>query len=191
MNFGGRIWRYILVGGLILSSAIAALRLMGRHWWCQAADVRIFNIDIVTEHNSQHLFDPYTLTHVLHGILLYFFLWLLVGKQTTAVFRGVLALGLESAWEVFENTSFVIERYRENTIALGYYGDSIVNSIGDISAAMAGYALAMLVPAWASLASFVAIEGLLLWTIHDSLLLNILMLIWPLEQIKEWQGRIP
>jgi hypothetical protein len=141
----------------------------------------------MTLHNSQHLLDPYTFTHILHGVLLYAVLWLLLSNRMAASWRFVLALGLECAWEVFENTPMVIDKYRTETISLGYYGDSISNSVGDILACAVGYSLAMTLPVWISTVGFVAVELFLLWWIRDSLLLNILMLVWPVEAVKSWQ----
>jgi hypothetical protein len=140
-------------------------------------------------HNSQHLFDAYTFTHVLHGIGFYGILWFLLGKRASRSSRLIAAIGIESVWEIIENTSLVIERYRETTISLGYYGDSIFNSLGDVSACAFGFVLAMWLPVWGSVALFLGIEGFLLWWIRDSLLLNIIMLIWPLEGVKTWQSK--
>jgi len=160
---------------------------MGRVWWCECSLWKPWSGDIASLHNSQHLFDPYTFTHVLHGIAFYAILWLLVHRWTGVGVRFVIAVGVEAVWEVIENTSLVIERYRATTISLGYYGDSILNSLADIGACTLGYLLAMWLPVWVSAAIFVAVEATLLWWIRDSLLVNILMLIRPLESIKEWQ----
>jgi hypothetical protein len=99
----------------------------------------------------------------------------------------MFAVGIEAGWEVVENTKMVIERYRETTISLGYYGDSILNSLADIGACAFGYLLALWLPVWFSFAIFCTVEAVLLWWIRDSLLLNILMLIWPSEAVKDWQ----
>jgi hypothetical protein len=98
-----------------------------------------------------------------------------------------VAIALESAWEVLENTDWVIERYRETTMSLDYYGDSVLNSVADIGACAVGYGLAAWFPAWASAVSFGAIEMLTLVMIRDSMLLNVLMLVWPVEAIRNWQ----
>lgn len=171
---------------LVLISA-ALLFLMGRSWWCPEGDFLPWTGNVQSVHNSQHLFDPYTLTHVLHGIGLYLLLYLFPGPPVSVASRLLLAVGLEASWEVLENTETIIERYRTGTIALGYYGDSILNSIGDTTACISGYILAMLIPVWGSLLSSALIEVLLLWWIRDSLLLNIVMLLWPVEALKEWQ----
>ena len=172
--------------GLVVLAALL-LRGMGRVWWCQCGLLNLWSGEIASMHNSQHLLDPYTFTHILHGIALYALLWVLLRKRTSRSFRFVLAIGIESLWEIIENTSIVIERYRETTISLGYYGDSIFNSIADIAACALGFGLAIWLPVWGSIALFLGIEGFLLWWIRDSLLLNILMLLWPLESVRNWQ----
>lgn len=181
--------RYTLPLLMAAYSAITAvtLHLMGRHWWCEAGDAGLWSGAVHTLHNSQHLFDPYTFTHILHGLALYVLLWMLGGNLTAVGNRAVVAVGLESLWEIFENTSFVIERYREGTLALGYYGDSIFNSLGDVAACGLGFWLAARVSVRSSVLVFVAIELLLLVFIRDSLLLNILMLIRPVPAIRAWQ----
>jgi hypothetical protein len=142
--------------------------------------------DINSEHNSQFLFDPYTFTHVIHGVLLYA-LVTLVFRRASLASRLLIATGLECGWEVLENTSFIIDRYRAETISLNYYGDSIVNSLGDILACIAGVLLASRLPARITIIGVVVIEiALLLWT-RDNLTLNIIMLIHPSQAIRAWQ----
>lgn len=175
--------------GLAIVAATAAIQWwLGRSWWCETGDLNPWSSDTFTAHNSQHLFDPYTFTHVLHGLAFYAILWWLVGARRNVATRGVITVGLEAAWELFENTSFVIERYRSETISLGYFGDSIANSIGDIAACAFGYLIAASVPVWGSVALFSTSELLLLWWIRDSLILNVVMLLWSFEWLKEWQG---
>ncbi len=159
---------------------------MGRRLWCSCGSLRPWSWDIWSLHNSQHLLDPYTFTHLLHGALYYALLWLAFRARWPAV-RALLALTAEVAWEVVENTNTVIESYRESTISLNYYGDSILNSIADVAAFELGYCAAMYLPSRVSVAAFLAIEVVLLSTIHDSLLLNVLMLLHPIDVIKTWQ----
>lgn len=171
----------------ILVTTAATLHLMGQPWWCAQGDLAPWASDINSPHNSQHLVDAYTLTHLLHGIALYAVLWASAGTKLQQRHRFIIAVAIEAAWEVFENTDLVIGRYREATISLDYFGDSILNSLGDIAACAIGYAAAMAMPAWASVATFAGVEILLLLWIRDSLLLNIVMLVRPLEAIKTWQ----
>jgi hypothetical protein len=173
---------------LLMLVSAAVLHGMGQPWWCAQGDLTPWSFAVNSPHNSQHLFDPYTLTHVLHGIAFYALLWALAGGRLSLRQRFLLAMAVEAAWEIFENTDFVIQRYREATISLDYFGDSIINSLGDILACAAGYLMAAGLPLWGSIATFAGVEILLLVWIRDSLLLNILMLLWPIEAIKAWQS---
>jgi hypothetical protein len=159
---------------------------MGRRVWCSCGSLSPWSWDIWSPHNSQHLLDPYTFTHVLHGALYYVVLRLLLGSRWPP-FRALLAVMVEVGWEIGENTNVVIEAYRESTISLNYYGDSIVNSVGDVIAFALGYAGAMRLPVWLSVLVFLTVEAVLLLTIRDSLLLNIVMLLYPVQAIKSWQ----
>ena len=98
-------------------------------------------------------------------------------------------MSLESAWEILENTTFIIERYRTETISLNYYGDSIVNSMGDILACVLGFFLASRLPKRTAVFGVVALELLLLIWTHDNLALNVLMLIHPSHALRVWQLR--
>lgn len=184
---GGAAALEVVAVAAILMVAAATLHLMGQPWWCAQGDLVPWASDINSPHNSQHLVDAYTLTHVLHGIALYAILWAVAGAKLGQRHRFIIAMAVEAVWEVFENTDLIIGRYREATISLDYFGDSIVNSLGDLAACAAGYGVAMALPAWASVATFAGIEILLLLWIRDSLLLNIVMLVRPLEAIKTWQ----
>jgi hypothetical protein len=171
---------------IVLASGIA-LDLMGRVWWCEAGDYSPWSWIVNSRHNSQHLVDPYSFTHVLHGILEFWLIGLVFRKLPLA-WRFVLAILIESSWEVVENTNYVINRYREATISLDYYGDSIANSMSDIVCCAIGFMIAYKIGRWWSLAVFVVMEVILLLWIRDSLLLNILMLLWPVDGVKSWQG---
>ncbi len=173
----------------LISVTAAALSLMGQPWWCARGDLAPWSFDVNSPHNSQHLFDPYTLTHVLHGLALYGVMWWLARKRLAHGTRFSIAMVAEAAWEIIENTDFVIDRYRETTISLDYHGDSVLNSLADIVACAVGYGFALVAPVWASVALFAGIEVLLLAWIRDSLLLNILMLLWPLDAVYDWQTR--
>jgi hypothetical protein len=176
------------VFGLMIVVTVVALRAMGRPWWCGCGHWFPVSVVIQSRHNSQHLFDIYSVTHVLHGIGFFGILWLLFRTRLSTFDRALLALGMECLWEVGENTNLMIERYRNMTFALGYYGDSIGNSLGDIAACGAGYLLAASIPLWGSVVTWAGIEMILLCTIRDGLFLNILMLVWPVESIRRWQG---
>ena len=157
----------------------------GRMLLCSCGEFRFWVGDTCSSNNSQQLFDPYSFTHILHGILLFWVVALLWRKRPLT--QLTLALALEAAWEVFENTSFVINRYRAETAALGYTGDTIVNSLGDLTCALVGFLVARKLGLRWSLVAFVLVEIFLLVWIKDSLLLQLLMLIHPVESIKLWQ----
>ena len=177
-----------VIGLLVLAIGMTiTLALMGRVWWCEAGDWWPWSWDVWSRHNSQHLMDPYSLSHIQHGIGLYLILTLLFRRQLSIEMRVLAVAMVEATWEVAENTRFMIERYREVTISLDYYGDSIVNSLGDFGFCLLGVLIARRLPWWASLSLFIVLELLSIWWIRDSLLLNILMLLYPLEAIRQWQ----
>jgi hypothetical protein len=165
---------------------IVLMRAQGRLLACACGYFEVWTSDTCSANNSQQLFDPYSLTHVLHGIL-FFWLIALLFRRLAPGWQLWLAVLLECAWEVFENSSFVIERYRTATAALGYTGDTVVNSIGDLACALIGFWVARRAGLRGSLVLFVLVEVLLILWIHDSLLLQLLMLISPVEAIKLWQ----
>jgi hypothetical protein len=178
--------RQIFAAGVVLLLMIVLLRAQGRLLLCACGQFEIWTSDTCSSNNSQQLFDPYSLTHVLHGFL-FFYLVVLVFRRLARGSQLLLALALEAAWEVFENSSFVIERYRTATAALGYQGDTVVNSIGDLACALIGFLIARQVGIGGSLILFALLELILILWIHDSFVLQILMLVWPIEAIKSWQ----
>ncbi len=137
--------------------------------------------------NSQHLLDPYSLTHMLHGFVLCGLL-ALVAARLSPVWRLWLAVTVEAVWEIVENSEFVFRRYRAQTAALGYHGDTIINSLGDIFVCGLGFVLARNLGVRRTLALFLATEVTLVFWIRDSLLLNVLMLIYPIDAIRDWQA---
>lgn len=170
----------------VLTATIYQLLEQGRIWWCTCSNPFLWDGDIWSSHNSQHLFDPYSFTHVLHGVAFYGILWLALPRVQLA-WRLWIATGMEAFWEILENTQFIIHRYREVTIGLGYTGDSIANSMGDIACCATGFVLAWHLGLRRSIVLFVATELLLLICVRDNLTLNILMLIHPVSAIKAWQ----
>lgn len=180
-----------LKGPMIAATSIAivsvmTLLFMGRVWWCKVGDISPWAWDVWSPHNSQHFIDPYSFTHVLHGVLEF---WLIgiVFFRVPIVWRFVIAIFIESSWEVLENTNWIIERYREATMSLDYFGDSILNSAADIVCCGLGFWIAYKLRFWRSLALFVATEIILLFWIRDSLIVNLIMLLWPIDAIKQWQ----
>ena len=160
---------------------------MGQVPICKCGYVKLWHGVVFSAENSQHVSDWYTFSHIIHGFAFYGLLWL-VGRRWPVGARLLLAVVFESAWEIFENTDMVINRYREVTISLDYYGDSVLNSVCDILAMVAGFLIASRLPVWTIVALTVTMELFVLWFIRDNLTLNIIMLVYPLENIKHWQG---
>lgn len=165
------------------------LRLSGRIWWCKYGGFAIYVNEAWSSHTSQHVFDPYSLTHILHGVVL-FWAAALIFKKASIDRRFLFAVGAEVSWELFENSSYVIRQYRENTASLDYFGDTIANSLGDVAATAAGFWIAARIGWRLSVALFLLIELILILWIRDSLLLNVLMLIYPVDWIKAWQAAV-
>jgi len=170
----------------IIVVTVVMLSWQGRVMWCAQGDYTPWAWNIWSSHNSQHILDPYTFTHILHGVLEFWLIGLVFWKMPMA-WRFVLAVFIESTWEVAENSSYIINRYREETISLDYFGDSIINSLADIVACACGFMIARYLRFWKSAAFFVATELILLVTIKDSLIVNIIMLLFPIQAIKDWQ----
>jgi len=170
----------------ILAFTTATLLAMGRRPWCRCGSPRLWVSDAWGPENSQHLLDPYSFTHVTHGVLLYVAIRLVAPAAPLAT-RALVALAAESGWEIVENSDPVIERYRATTVALGYHGDSVANSIGDILCCMLGFLLAARLPVRVTAAMVVAQEALLLFWIRDSLLVNVVMLVHPIDAVRRWQ----
>ncbi|MBA3256174.1 MAG: DUF2585 family protein [Pyrinomonadaceae bacterium] len=167
-------------------AATFQMRNQGRSWWCSCGQPFFWAGDIWSSHNSQHLLDPYAFTHVLHDFVFFWLLsWLL--SRLPRLRQLWLAILVEALWEVFENTEFTIQRYREATAALGYYGDSVANSLGDVVTCGIGFLIAQRIGFRRSVVAFAVTELVLLIWIRDSLLLEILMLIYPIDSLKAWQ----
>ena len=176
---------------LLVSAAILAG--LGRPLICECGTVKLWWGVVQSADNSQHLTDWYSGSPVIHGLLFYgaahllWRRWKLLGGLP-ARWALPIALVIEAAWELFENSPVIIDRYRAVTVSWGYSGDSIVNSVADIGWMAAGFWLASRLPVKASIAMGIAFELFTLAMIRDNLTLNVLMLVWPVEAIKVWQG---
>ena len=171
----------------MLVVAVLYLCWQGRIWWCQQGDWSLVSLVVNSPHNSQHVLDAYSLSHALHGILFYGFFWFF-RKRMSFAWRLVAATAVELAWEMLENSPIIINRYRAATISLGYQGDSIINSLGDVLSFMIGFYLARAVGLRWSILLFIVIELAMLWLMRDNLALNVLMLLWPIDAIRKWQA---
>lgn len=162
------------------------LYLMGRVPVCDCGTIKLWHGVVKSAENSQQITDWYTFSHIIHGFIFYGALrWL--KPEWSFWQRLAAAVAIECAWEIAENTPMVIERYRAATIALDYFGDSILNSMSDVAAMTLGFWLASVLPVWATVAIGLGFEAFTLWAIRDNLFLNVLMLLSPVDAVKTWQ----
>jgi hypothetical protein len=184
--------------GAILAAAMALvfgviLLTMGREPICTCGSVKLWWGEVQSSENSQHIADWYSFSHVIHGLLFYFFAhvlwcrWKLFGGRP-AVWALPIAVAFEGFWELLENSPMIIERYRAVTVSLGYNGDSVINSLSDIGFMALGFLIASRLPVWASVALAIVFELFTLYMIRDNLTLNVLMLVWPVDAIRAWQA---
>lgn len=178
-----------IAAALVITAVAAVILLwMGRIPFCSCGTIRLWHNSTSDAETSQHLTDWYTYSHVLHGVIFYWILWAVFRGRLSVAARLVIAMLLEAGWEIFENTAFVIERYRTQTISRTYTGDSVINSVGDMLATLFGFLIAARLPAWLTVALLIATEITMLVLLRDNLILNIIMLVYPLDAIRQWQA---
>jgi hypothetical protein len=179
--------RYWYVALAIVAIAAIILLAQGRPPICTCGTIKLWASQVASADNSQHLADWYSPSHIIHGFLFYFAFKLILPKRPPG--EGLVAATLiEASWELVENSRWIIDRYRSETMALGYSGDSVINSLSDVLMMMIGFGLARRLPVWATILLAIAFELLTLAVIRDNLTLNVLMLLAPNDAIRNWQA---
>ncbi len=179
--------RHLVITAALVTAAAAVLLFMGRPAICTCGEVRLWVGTVNGPDNSQHLADWYTPSHIIHGFLFYALGWAVLRRNPFGD-RFLMAVAIEAAWELIENSQYIINRYREATMALGYNGDAVTNSVADIGWMALGFLVARRLPVAATVALAIGFELLTLWTIRDNLTLNVLMLVSPVDAVRAWQA---
>lgn len=179
-------WIIVAVVAVFIITAVAE-KSLGRLVWGPDGHFGLYSSDVWSSEQSQRVIDPYSPSHFIHGIVFYAFLWL-VARRVPMKYRFVIALAMEAAWEILENSPLIINRYRAVTISLGYEGDSILNSLSDVMFAGLGFWFALKTRIRYSLITIVVLELATLWWVRDNLTLNVIMLLHPIDAIRNWQS---
>jgi Protein of unknown function (DUF2585) len=179
--------RYWFIALALIAAAAAILLWMGRPPICTCGTVKLWVGTVNGPDNSQHIADWYTTSHIVHGFLFYGLGWLCLRRNPPGD-RLIGAVLIEAGWELLENSPLIIDRYRQATMALGYSGDSVINSVSDICWMMLGFAIARRLPVWGTVALAIGLELLALAMIRDNLTLNVIMLVHPSDAIRAWQA---
>lgn len=177
---------YWLVAGAF-ATQIAVLLWLGQPAFCECGFVKFWEGEIFSQGNSQHIADWYTFSHIIHGFLFYAIARYLFPKKSFPIWLLVAVIA-EVSWEIFENTPMVINHYRQQALAVGYTGDSILNSVFDVLWMVLGFIIAYKVPVKVSIFIVIAMELFVLYFVRDNLTLNIINLIYPFEFLNKWQA---
>ncbi|MEQ1666049.1 MAG: DUF2585 family protein [Bdellovibrionales bacterium] len=187
LDFIKKYW-VVIVGLVLVMTVTGGIEyLTGRSLFGPDGKFGLWEPSVWSSENSQRVADAYTFSHIIHGLLFYGLLFW-VARKVPMKYRFIMALCLEAGWELFENSPFIIDRYRAVTIAQGYVGDSVLNSVSDIAFAGFGFVIAKFSKFWTSVVLIVLMEvGCFFW-VRDNLTLNIIMLVYPSQTIKTWQS---
>jgi hypothetical protein len=177
---------YVLIAASLVALQAIVLGGMGQPPICTCGTFKLWVGTVSGPEISQQITDWYSFSHIIHGAGFYFLLWLIFPRAPVGL-RFALAVGLEAGWEIFENTPFIIDRYRQQALANGYFGDSVLNSVSDTLMAVLGFIIARRFPVWASVGLMIALEVFVGFMIRDNLTLNIIQLIHPSAAISRWQ----
>ncbi len=179
--------RWLIATGVIIIAAAAILLAVGRTPICTCGTIRLWEGAVNSPENSQQLSDWYSLSHFIHGLIFYGLTWTVLRRQPVGMRLAIAAL-IESGWELLENSPIIIDRYRAATIAVGYSGDSVLNSVSDIAFMTFGFLIARKLPWWGSVALALALELIALYAVRDNLTLNVWMLVAPSDAVRAWQA---
>lgn len=178
----------VILALVLLVFQVVALFILGQPWICECGYIKLWEGVVNSIGNSQHLSDWYTFSHIIHGVIFYYILGLLFPRMSVAL-RLLIAMGIEIGWEISENTPWVINKYREQALAQGYVGDSILNSVSDTVAMIVGFLLSYKLPTWVSVLLVIVFELFVGYLIHDGLMLNILNFVYPMDAVTLWQNQ--
>ena len=180
-------YRDLAIAGALLALQVGALWALGQPWISASGKILLWANNPLSPETSQQIADWYALSHIVHGFIFYGLLKFFQPRLSFGVML-LIAMGLEISWEIAENTPMVIDAYRKQALAIGYAGDSILNSLMDTLMMALGFLFASRTPVWVTVAAGVAMEVLAAVVIRDGLILNILNFTYPIPFIERWQA---